>query len=477
MTTATVLVVDDDRANLDSVSRIFQREGLATLAASNGTEALELLRKPEVSVMVTDLMMPGMDGQELLKAARTIRPDVEVVLMTAYGTVETAVAAMKDGAYDFITKPLKRHALVKAVQKALEKQALVAENKSLKAKLAEMGASGGKAMVGQSPAFRAMMDTLRQAAPSTATVLLMGESGTGKELAARALHEHSHRAKGPFIAVNCAALPESILEAELFGVERGAYTGAVARREGRFERAHGGTLFLDEVGEMPLSAQVKLLRVLQEGEIERLGGTQTVKVDVRLVAATNKDLQKEVAEGRFREDLYYRLNVVEVRVPALASRREDIPLLADAFLRRFAAKNVKTLRGFSPEAQQILENYAWPGNVRELEHAVERAVVLAKNEVLEASDLPESVRKGPLGSAGQLIIPIGTPMEEIERRVIHETLRHTKGDKTLAARLLGIAARTIYRKLEREASGAPAEREAGDEDGPQGPTRGPGEPD
>ncbi|WP_224369496.1 sigma-54-dependent transcriptional regulator [Hyalangium versicolor] len=463
MTTTTVLVVDDDRANLDSVARIFQREGLATLSASNGTEALDLLRKPEVSVMVTDLMMPGMDGQELLKAARTIRPDVEVVLMTAYATVETAVAAMKDGAYDFITKPLKRHALVKAVQKALEKQALVAENKSLKAKLAEIGASGGKAMVGQSPAFRAMMDTLRQAAPSTATVLLMGESGTGKELAARALHEHSTRAKGPFIAVNCAALPESILEAELFGVERGAYTGAVARREGRFERAHGGTLFLDEVGEMPLSAQVKLLRVLQEGEIERLGGTQTVKVDVRLVAATNKDLQKEVAEGRFREDLYYRLNVVEIRVPALASRREDIPLLADAFLRRFAAKNSKSLRGFSEEALRILENYAWPGNVRELEHAVERAVVLARGEVLEASDLPESVRKGPLGSAGQLVIPIGTPMEEIERRVIHETLRHTKGDKTLAARLLGIAARTIYRKLEREASGAPSERE------PEGP--------
>jgi len=466
MTTATVLVVDDDRANLDSVSRIFQREGLATLAASNGTDALDLLRKPEVSVMVTDLMMPGMDGQELLKAARTIRPDVEVVLMTAYATVETAVAAMKDGAYDFITKPLKRHALVKAVQKALEKQALVAENKSLKAKLAEIGASGGKAMVGQSPAFRAMMDTLRQAAPSTATVLLIGESGTGKELAARALHEHSTRAKGAFIAVNCAALPESILEAELFGVERGAYTGAVARREGRFERASGGTLFLDEVGEMPLSAQVKLLRVLQEGEIERLGGTQTVKVDVRLVAATNKDLQKEVSEGRFREDLYYRLNVVEIRVPALASRREDIPLLADAFLRRFAAKNGKSLRGFSEEALRILENYAWPGNVRELEHAVERAVVLARGEVLEASDLPESVRKGPLGSAGQLVIPIGTPMEEIERRVIHETLRHTKGDKTLAARLLGIAARTIYRKLEREASGVPSEREA---DGPEEP--------
>jgi two-component system response regulator HydG len=452
MTSPTVLVVDDDRANLDSVTRIFQREGMATLAAANGTEALELLRRPEVAAMVTDLMMPNMDGQELLRAARTIRPDVEVVLMTAYGTVETAVAAMKDGAYDFITKPLKRHALVKAVQKALEKRALVAENQSLKAKLAEMNAAGGRSMVGQSPAFRAMLDTIRQAAPSTATVLLLGESGTGKELAARSVHEYSNRARGPFVAVNCGALPENILEAELFGVERGAFTGAVARREGRFERAHGGTLFMDEVGEMPLSAQVKLLRALAEGEIERLGGTQTVKVDVRLVAATNKDLQKEVAEGRFREDLYYRLNVVEIRVPALASRREDIPLLADAFLRRFAAKNGKVLRGFSQEALGVLENYAWPGNVRELEHAVERAVVLARGEVLEASDLPESVRKGPLGSAGQLVIPIGTPMEEIERRVIHETLRHTRGDKTLAARLLGIAARTIYRKLEREQS-------------------------
>ena len=454
MSASTVLIVDDDRANLDSVAKIFQREGLATLGASNGQEALEQLRRPEVSVMVTDLMMPGIDGQELLRTARSLRPDVEVVLMTAYGTVETAVAAMKDGAYDFITKPLKRHSLVKAVQKALEKQALVAENRVLKAKLAEMTPGSGRALVGQSPAFRAMMDTLRQAGPSTATVLLMGESGTGKELAARAVHDLSPRAKAAFVAVNCAALPESILEAELFGVERGAFTGAVARKEGRFERASGGTLFLDEVGEMSPGAQVKLLRVLQEGEIERLGGTQTVRVDVRLVAATNKDLVKEVAEGRFREDLYYRLNVVEVRVPALASRREDIPLLADAFLRRHAAKNGKVIRGFSPEAVGILENYAWPGNVRELEHAVERAVVLARGEVLEAADLPESVRKGPLGAASQLVIPIGTPMEEIERRVIHETLRHTKGDKNLAARLLGIAARTIYRKLERDGAAA-----------------------
>ena len=444
---ATVLVVDDDRANLDSVCRIFQKEGVATLPASSGQEALALLRKPEVGVLVTDLMMPGVDGQELLKACRAMRPDVEVVLMTAYATVETAVNAMRDGAYDFITKPLKRHSLVKAVQKAMEKQALVAENRDLKAQLTALGP---KSIVGQSPAFRAFMDVLRQAAPSTATVLLMGESGTGKELAARFVHEQSPRVKGPFIAVNCAALPESILEAELFGVEKGAFTGAVARKEGRFERASTGTLFLDEVGEMSASAQVKLLRVLQESELERLGGTQTIKVDVRVVAATNKDLQREVHEGRFREDLYYRLNVVEVRIPALASRREDISLLAEHFLRRYAAKNAKAVRGFSDATLAVLENYAWPGNIRELEHAVERAVVLCRQEVVEPGDLPEAVRKGPMGSASQIVIPIGTPMEEIERRVIHETLRHTKGDKNLAARMLNIAARTIYRKLAAE---------------------------
>ncbi|MCI0569808.1 MAG: sigma-54 dependent transcriptional regulator, partial [Myxococcaceae bacterium] len=420
---ATILVVDDDQANLESVARIFQREGLEVLTASSGKDGLELLRRPEVRVLVTDLMMPGMDGQELLRAARSVRPDVEVVLMTAYGTVETAVAAMKDGAYDFITKPLKRHALVKSVEKALEKQALLAENRDLKARLAEMGAPGGRAFVGQAPAFRAFMDMLRQAATSSATVLLMGETGTGKELAARAVHEWSPRVKGPFIAVNCGALPESILEAELFGVERGAFTGAVSRREGRFERAHGGTLFLDEVGEMSLAAQVKLLRVLQEGELERLGGTQTVRVDVRVVTATNKDLEAEVRGGRFREDLYYRLNVVELRVPSLASRREDISLLADHFLRRFAAKHSKTVRAFSPEALAVLEDYAWPGNVRELEHAVERMVVLCRADVIQVEDLPQTVRKGPTGAAGHLILPIGTPMEEIERRVIHETLR------------------------------------------------------
>lgn len=444
MTATTVLVVDDDRANLDSVCRIFEKENLATVGATSGEQALEILRRPEVGVLVTDLMMPGLDGQALLKASRAIRPDVEVVLMTAYATVETAVTAMRDGAYDFVTKPLKRHSLLRAVHKAMEKQALVAENKDLRERLAAVDAH---AMVGQSPAFRAFMELLGQAAPSTASVLVVGESGTGKELAARYLHESSPRAKLPFIAVNCGALPESILEAELFGVERGAFTGAVARKEGRFKRADGGTLFLDEIGEMSTSAQVRLLRVLQEGEVERLGGTQIMKVDVRVVAATNKDLAKEIQEGRFREDLYYRLNVVEVRIPPLAARREDIALLAEHFLHRFAAKNNKVVRGFSETARTTLESYAWPGNIRELEHAVERAVVLCKTEIIDRDDLPDAVRLGPLGFASQIYIPIGTPMEEVERRVIHETLRYTKGDKALAARMLGIAARTIYRKI------------------------------
>src|SRR5690606_20959056 len=467
-TAPTILIVDDDRANLESVARIFQREGHQTLTAPDGQAGLELLRRAEVRVLVTDLMMPGMDGQELLRAARSLRPDVEVVLMTAYGTVETAVEAMKHGAYDFITKPLKRHALVKSVAKALEKQALLAENRDLKQRLAALGEEGtDRALIGQSPAFRAFADLLEQAAPASATVLLLGASGTGKELAARRVHALSPRASRPFVAINCGAIPEALLEAELFGSERGAYTGTVATREGRFERADGGTLFLDVVGELPLSAQVKLLRVLQEGEFERLGGQRPIRVDVRVVAATNVDLQARVSEGRFREDLYYRLNVVSLRIPSLASRHEDIRLLADHFLRRSSRRNNKAVRGFTDEALQALEAYAWPGNVRELEHAAERAAVLARGEELGVTDLPESVVQGPRGAGRELFIPIGTPLEEIERQVLERTLRHTQDDKALAARLLGISVRTIYRKLERRADASDPAPDARASDHPE----------
>lgn len=447
----TVLVVDDDPGNLDSVQRILQREGLEVLAAPSGEKALELLRGGEVRVVVTDLMMPGMSGTALLRAAKAIAPHVEVVLMTAYGTVEAAVEAMKEGADDFLTKPLKRHQLVRTVKKALEKYRLLEENRLLREKVAQLSKAGG--LVGSSPAFRSVMETVRQAAPSSATILLLGESGTGKELVARAIHELSPRQNAPFVPIDCASIPESLLESELFGHEAGAFTGATRRKEGRFEAADRGTLFLDEVGEMSPAVQVKLLRAIQEGEFVRVGGTQPVKVDVRIVAATNRDLQQEVKEGRFRDDLYYRLHVVQLKLPPLRERHGDVPLLAAHFLRRFAEENKREIEGFSPEALRALESYAWPGNVRELENAIERAVVLSRGSRIEVEDLPETVREAieTEGSAPgrSILIPIGMPMEEIERKVIEETLRHTGGDKALAAQILGLSTRTIYRKLDR----------------------------
>src|SRR5438270_7024063 len=451
-----VLLVDDEQANLDSLERIFAREGYGILLAPTGQAALEQLRNHPADVVLTDLMMPGMSGQELLRAVRAVAPDAEVVLMTAYGTVEAAVAAMKDGAYDFLTKPLKRHAVLKSVAQALDKRRLVLENKQLRSRLA--GAE--QPIVGQSPSLRATLDIIRQAAPSSATVLRLGESGTGKELFARALHEHSPRAGGPFVPINCAAIPETILESELFGYERGAFTGAVQRKEGRIERAQGGTLFLDEVGELSPAVQVKLLRFLQEGEIERLGGAAAIKVDCRVVAATNRDLGARVKDGGFREDLFYRLNVIQVVLPPLRDRVEDVPLLADHFVARYAAKNAKPVRALTATALEALEAYPWPGNVRELENAIERAVVLAQGAELDVDALPDAVQNAaragprpaiPAALEGRtLTIALGTPMDEIELRVIRETLRHTKGDKNLAAQLLGIAARTIYRKLPKE---------------------------
>src|SRR6186713_555785 len=331
----TVLVVDDEASNLASLEKIFQREGMRVFTADTARQALDLVRRHRVQVALIDLMMPGINGLELLKAIKEISPDTELVMMTAYGTVETAVQAMRDGAYDFVEKPLKRMTIVKSVRKAAERQSLVAENRSLRQELKLLT---NREIVGQSPALRRVLDVATQAAPSSATVLILGESGTGKELIARYIHGKSGRVSGPFVGVNCAAIPESILEAELFGHERGAFTGAVARREGRFARARGGTLFLDEIGELSPAVQVKILRVLQEGEYEPVGG-HTVRADARIVAATNKDLVAEVEAGRFREDLYYRLNVISVTAPPLRARREDVPLLVDHFVGLYCKKN------------------------------------------------------------------------------------------------------------------------------------------
>ncbi len=458
---ATILVVDDEPGIVDSLQKVFEREALRVLTARGGGEALEILRREPVSVLLTDLIMPGMSGLDLLKASRSVSPETETILMTAYGTVENAVEAMRQGAYDFVTKPLKRAHVVRAVTKALEKRSLVVENRSLRAQLQ---AHRQRTPVGQSLAWRRTMDTVRQAAPSVATVLLLGESGTGKELLARAIHEGSPRASAPFVPVNCAALPESILEAELFGYERGAFTGAIQRHDGRFLQADKGTLFLDEIGEIPTHIQVKLLRVLQEGDVERLGG-RTTKVDIRLVAATNQDLRAAVKDGRFREDLYYRLNVIALRVPPLRERKDDVALLAEHFLRVFAERNARHLAGISRPAADALVRHDWPGNVRELENTIERAVVLCRGATIELDDLPAEVRAGTgnaVDGAGQsLTFAVGTQLGEIERRAIHATLAHVGGDKRLAAQLLGIATRTIYRRLEEERDGEPSDILAG----------------
>lgn len=439
----TVLVVDDEPSNQTSLGKIFQREGMRVFTADGAKSALEVARKHKVQVVLTDLMMPGTNGVELMRALKEVSPDTETVLMTAYGTVETAVQAMRDGAYDFVEKPLKRMTIVKSVRKAAERQSLVAENRSLRQELKLLTT---REIVGQSPALRRVLDVATQAAPSSATVLILGESGTGKELLARYIHGKSGRASGPFVAVNCAAIPESILEAELFGHERGAFTGAIAKREGRFARARGGTLFLDEIGELSPAVQVKILRVLQEGEYEPVGG-HTVRTDARIVAATNKDLVAEVEAGRFREDLYYRLNVIAITAPPLRARREDIPLLVDHFLGVYCKKNGRARLAIPPDVLQKLSDYPWPGNVRELENVIERAAVLCRNEALSLADLPDAVAEAAAAPPSAVAFPIGTPLEEVERRLIRDTLAHTAGDKTLAAQLLGISTRTIYRKL------------------------------
>jgi two-component system, NtrC family, response regulator HydG len=446
----TILVADDDPGLRESLQRTLTRAGHRVVLATDGRAALEQLQTGLVDLVLTDLKMPGLSGIELLRAAKAIAPDVDVILITAFGTVEEAVSAMKDGAYDFITKPFRGDQLLKVIAKALERRHLIRQNRALQKQLDDLRAKGQ--LIGSSPSFRRTMTLVEQVAGSSATVLVQGESGTGKELVARTIHELSARRLGPFVAVNCAALPETLLESELFGYEKGAFTGAAGRKEGRFELADGGTLFLDEVGDLSLVTQPKILRVLQEGEFERLGATRTLRVDVRIVAATNRELGQMVRDKRFREDLYYRLNVITVTVPPLRERRDDIPMLALHFLRIYAAKNNRRLDGFTDEALRRLEAYAWPGNVRELENVIERGVVLAHGSLIDVGDLPDEIAGAETqGLVSQAITAlVGTPLSEVERRLLDETLRIAKGNKTLTAKLLGIDVRTVSRKLERQ---------------------------
>ena len=470
---ATLLVADDDPAVRQSLERALTREGYTVVLAPDGQAALDRLRQGGVDLLLSDLRMPGLTGLELLREVKSAVPDVDVILLTAFGTVEEAVTAMKDGAVDFLTKPFQRAQLIRVIRKALERRELIAQNLALQRRLDDLLAQGN--LIGVSPAFRAMMTLVDQVANSSATVLIHGESGTGKELVARAIHDRSPRRAGPFVAVNCAALPETLLESELFGYEKGAFTGAGVRKEGRFELADGGTLFLDEVADLSPVTQPKILRVLQEGEFERLGGTRTIKVDVRIVTASNQDLAALVKEKRFREDLFYRLNVIAVTAPPLREKREDVAVLAQHFLRVYAAKNNRVLVGFSDDAIRCLEAYAWPGNVRELENVVERAVVLARATTVEVGDLPDKITENAIvlerpapgegaagdgGGEGMLRIRVGTPLAEVEQRMLEETLRMTRGNKTLTAKLLGIDPKTVFRKLkaaedEEAASGEP----------------------
>jgi two-component system response regulator HydG len=443
----TILLVEDDVENRTAMAKILQSAAYDVVEMDNGQSALEHILENDIDILVTDLRLPVMDGVELLKRAKAAHQEIEVILITGYGTVEVAVEAIKEGAYDFITKPIKKAQLLRTVEKAAERQYLSRENRELRSQLT--GGSNSRRLIYASSEMRNIARMVDQVAPSTATVLISGESGTGKEVVADAIHAASPRRLKSMVKISCAALPDTLLESELFGYEKGAFTGANARKDGRFELANGGILFLDEIGEVSLAVQVKLLRVLQDGKFERLGGTRTIDSDVRILAATNKDLHREVEEKRFREDLFYRLNVINIRVPSLRERKEDIQILALHFLKLYAEKNNKPIEEFTDDAMLALTSYDWPGNVRELENAIERAVVFTNGKSVPLSALPQGV-SAFAESRHSLTFKIGTPLEELERQAIEITLRHTRGDKNMAARMLGIAPRTIYRHLERQ---------------------------
>ena len=439
---AVILVVDDEKNTREGLARALRGE-YEVAEAENGLRALEWLETRSADVILSDLRMPGLDGMALLARLLAREPRPVVILLTAYGSIETAVEAMRRGAYDFLPKPVNLDRLELLLKRALAERRLDAENQRLKAQLdAKFGFEN---IIGTSPAMQEVFQTIRQVAPTRATVLIQGESGTGKELVARAIHQCSPRAQGPFVPVHCAALAPTLLESELFGHEKGAFTGAVERRRGRFELADGGTLFLDEVGEIDPALQVKILRVLEERKFERVGGNETVEVDVRLVAATNRDLKKRVEEGAFREDLFYRLYVINVTLPPLRERDGDIVLLAQHYLKALAAENGKVVKGITPEALEALTTYAWPGNVRELRNVIERMVVLCHGDRLGVRDLPPALRASGGNTGGGP--RSGTALRDAERQLIEDALRRHKGHRTRAARELGISRRTLHRKL------------------------------
>ena len=442
-----ILIIDDEKNIREGLSASLEMEGYNTVLAENGKEGLELFAKGDIDLVITDLRMPQVTGEEVLEKIISGSPGIPVIVLTGHGSIDTAVEAMRKGAYDFLTKPLNLDRLTLIVKRALQGRELTLQHRLLQEELQELqGKKVFESIIGKSFQMQKVFDMIKRVADSKASVLITGESGVGKELIANAIHNLSSRKDKPMIRVHCAALTETLLESELFGHEKGAFSGAVARKRGRFELANGGTIFLDEIGEINQNVQIKLLRVLQDKKFERVGGEETIDVDVRVVAATNKNLLEEIKKGNFREDLYYRLNVVHIEVPPLRERKEDIPLLVAEFIKTYAKENSKEIEGLDNKTRSILYNFDWPGNIRQLKNCIESAVVMCQGKIITVDDLPPGIVSSNENET--IKIPLGIPMEEAEKIIITENLAYFKGNKSKTADVLQIGRKTLHRKLE-----------------------------
>ncbi len=463
-----IFVIDDDAVARELLAEALKQEGYDVQSFSNGAEAIERGTQQRVDVVLTDIRMGTVDGFAVLREFKRSSPEISIVLLTAFGSLEGAIEAIKQGAYDYLAKPFKKEEIKLVVQRSLDHCRLVRENARFREELKSK--DEWSPLVGSSPAMLEVYKLVARVSESKSTVLLQGESGTGKELIARAIHANGPRRANPFIPVNCGALPDTLLESEMFGYEKGAFTGAVGTKTGLFEAANGGTLFLDEIGELGPALQVKLLRVMQDQEVRRVGGTSSLKVDVRIIAATNRDLEQQVKVGKFRDDLFYRLNVVRITLPSLADRTEDIPMLAHYFLHKCSAGSTGLVRGLSPETMAVLRQYAWPGNVRELENAIERAVSLSHGPLVTPDDLPEAIRRGVSGdkdessAKGSSAQEGSLTLEEVEKRHLVRVLKETKNNKVKAAKVLGIDRRTLYRMADRFGLELGGEEDGGEKD-------------
>ena len=450
MNNGTILIIEDDEPQLRSLKGFLENLGFDVIATTSSVDGIRIASEQVIDLVITDYKMPVKDGMAVLREIKNINSEITVIIITAFGDIETAVQAMKENAFDFITKPIILDDLEITINKALERKRLISENKELREKLYDKYRFEG--IIYQSPEMEEILNIAGRSANSKASILIFGESGTGKELIAKAIHYASPRRDQPFVVVNCAALNENLLESELFGHEKGAFTGADRQRKGRFEQANGGTIFLDEVGDIPLATQVKLLRVIQERKFERVGGNQTIEVDVRVISATNRDLDKMVNDGIFRLDLYYRLNVISIKIPPLRERRTDILPLVNHFIKKFSSENNKEIEGISKEAMDILLKYDYPGNVRELENIIQRSVVLSRNKILTTGDLPiymKSIKSEGDLNIEKVRISLDNAVEELERKLISDALRQSDGNQTKAAKYLGISERNLRYKLKK----------------------------